>query len=53
MRKKDPKITELCDRLTNVEIELRIIKQQLKSQSKLIWFILGLIGTIFIKVVFL
>jgi hypothetical protein len=53
VREKDPKITDLCDRLTNVEIELKLIKQQLKTQGKLIWFILGLIGTIFIKVVFL
>jgi hypothetical protein len=51
MKKKDPKITDLCDRLTNVEIELRIIKQQLKNQSKLIWFVLGLIATIFVKVI--
>jgi hypothetical protein len=53
MRKKDPSITELCNRITNVEFELKLIKQQLKTQAKLIWFILGLIATIFVRVILL
>jgi hypothetical protein len=52
MRKKDPNITDLCNRLTKLEFELKLIKQQLKNQGKLIWFILGLIATIFVRVVF-
>jgi hypothetical protein len=53
MRKKDPNITELYNRITNVEFELKLIKQQLKNQGKLIWFILGLIATIFVRVILL
>jgi len=49
--KKDP-ILDINTRLTNLEVELRIIKQQLKTQSKLIWFILGLIASMFIKMLF-
>jgi hypothetical protein len=51
MRKKDPNIIELCDKITSIEIELKLIKQQLKTQSKLIWFLLGLIATMFVRII--
>jgi len=52
MRVKKNPILDINNRLTNLEVELRIIKQQLKTQSKLIWFILGLIASMFIKMLF-
>jgi hypothetical protein len=51
MRKKDNPLIEINNRLDNLEIDIMLIKQQLKSQSKLIWFILGLIATIFVRVI--
>jgi len=52
MRVKKNPILDINNRLINLEVELRIIKQQLKTQSKLIWFILGLIASMFIKMLF-
>jgi len=54
MRKKknnnDPCLLELMEKIVNLELEIQLLKKDVKLQNKLIFVILSMLLTIFVKV---
>jgi hypothetical protein len=46
----DPCLMEIMEKIANLELEIQLLKRDLKLQNKLIFVILSMLLTIFVKV---
>jgi hypothetical protein len=46
----DPSLIEIMEKIANLEVEIQLLKRDVKLQNKLIYVIMSMLLTIFVKV---